>query len=49
MLMAETQSPTISPSLLLGGSWDLAATYNWAHNPTQNLSKLHKDSKMDYK
>ena len=28
--------------LLLGGSWDLATTYNWGHNPTHNRSNPYK-------
>ena len=32
-------SPQYS-SELLGGSWDLVTTYNWAYNPTYNPAGL---------
>ena len=31
---------SMSLQLSLGGSWDLATTYNWAHNPIYNLPHL---------
>ena len=34
---------------VLGGSWDLVTTYNWAYSPTCNWANLHKAIEGDYK
>ena len=33
---------------LLGGSWDLVATYNWAYNPTSNPPKWPYGNSPNY-
>ena len=35
-LQNPTDNQQVTPKSLLGGSWDLVTTYNWAYNPNHN-------------
>ena len=49
MLDSWSRIPRSSPPSILGGSWDLATTCNWAYSPTYNWANLHKASQGELK
>ena len=42
------KSQQVTKEQLLGGSWDLVITYNWAHKPPYNWGNLYKATQGDY-